>query len=197
MKPAALGFRVHSGWAAVVAVAGPADAPSVVIRRKVELVGTFTYTFRQPYHTAARMRSEEAPKFIERCRDEAGQLGSTALREIKRELASIDLKVRRCGLLLASARPLPPLERILASHALIHTADGELFRAAIARACQRRALPLRGVKERDLLLLASQSLRIRPDALRRRLTELGRGLGPPWSQDEKLSALIAWLVLVR
>jgi len=32
------------------------------------------------------------------------------------------------ALLLASGRPLPKLETILASHALIHTADGEHFR---------------------------------------------------------------------
>ncbi len=33
------------------------------------------------------------------------------------------------------------------------------------------------------------------DALRRRLVELGRDAGKPWAQDQKESALVAWLAL--
>src|SRR5947209_4124817 len=35
--PAVLGLRAHSGWAALVALAGPADAPQVVDRRRIEM----------------------------------------------------------------------------------------------------------------------------------------------------------------
>jgi hypothetical protein len=38
-------------------------------------------------------------------------------------------------------------------------------------------------------------LRLRPDDLTRRMVELGRSLGAPWSQDEKLATLVAWLAL--
>ena len=36
--PAALGLRAHSGWAALVVVAGPRSSPAVVDRRRIELI---------------------------------------------------------------------------------------------------------------------------------------------------------------
>ena len=125
MKQAAFGFRVHSGWAAMVAVSLEKGAPVVLARQRVHLVETFTYRFRQPYHTAGRMPASEAPEFIVRMRDEARRLSYSAIREAQSELQKQGMKLTRCGLLLASGRELPELEKILASHALIHTADGE------------------------------------------------------------------------
>ena len=37
MTHAALGLRAHSGWAALVAVAGTRGAPAVIDRRRIEL----------------------------------------------------------------------------------------------------------------------------------------------------------------
>jgi hypothetical protein len=31
--------------------------------------------------------------------------------------------------------------------------------------------------------------------LQQQITELGRSLGPPWRQDEKLASLAAWIAL--
>jgi hypothetical protein len=87
------------------------------------------------------------------------------------------------------------LEKILASHALIHTADGEHFREAIVHASGRCGLAMHSVKERELLDRAGQAFRLTPKELLRHITELGRPLGAPWSQDEKLATLVAWLAL--
>jgi hypothetical protein len=46
VKQAAIGFRVHSGWAAAVAVSVEKGAPQVLARQRVHLVETFTYEFR-------------------------------------------------------------------------------------------------------------------------------------------------------
>jgi hypothetical protein len=105
------------------------------------------------------------------------------------------LKLARCGLLLASGRPLPALEKILASHALIHTADGELFREALLHASARCGLQEFTIKEKELLDCAGQEFRAKPKELMRRVSELGRSLGAPWSQDEKFATLAAWLAL--
>lgn len=95
-----------------------------------------------------------------------------------------------CGLLLASGRPLPALEKVLASHALIHTAEGELFREALRAASRECGLPLAAVRERDLFARGAADLGI-PETL----AEMGRALGPPWRQDEKFAAIAAWLAL--
>ena len=195
MKVAALGFRVHSGWAALVAVLIEKGAPSVAAKQRPHLVETFTYTFRQPYHTAKRMPIAEARQFIARVREEARRLACRAIRGVQSDLQEQGIKLTRCGLLLASGRPLPSLEKILASHALIHTADGELFREAILYACARCGLKTASIRDKELLEHAKSVLGVQPVVLMRRVTEFGRPFGAPWSQDEKFAALAAWLAL--
>jgi len=194
-KQAALGFRVHSGWTALVAVCIDRGSPAVLARQRVHLVETFTYEFRQPYHTAEKMQPGQACEFIERVRDEARCLAYGAIGEIQSDLQEKGLKLTRCGLLLASGRPLPGLEKILASHALIHTADGELFREALLHASARCGLWELRIKEKELLDRAGQVLCLKSTGLMGRVTELGRPFGSPWSQDEKFATLAAWLAL--
>jgi hypothetical protein len=196
LKQAAIGFRVHSGWAAAVAVCVEKGAPVVLARQRVQLVETFTYEFRQPYHTAEKMLDGQAREFISRMQAEARRLAHRAVRELASRTQEQGVKLTRCGLLLASGRPLPALEKILASHALIHTADGELFRDALLHASSRCGLRDFTIKEKELLDRAGQVFRAKPNELVRRATELGRPLGPPWSQDEKFATLAAWLALV-
>src|SRR6266850_8013807 len=126
---------------------------------------------------------------------EARGLAYRAMRELESRAREQGAKLTRCGLLLASGRPLPNLEKILASHALIHTADGELFREALLHASARCGLRDFRVKEREVLDLTGRAFRLKPADIMRRVTELGRSLGSPWSQDEKFATLAAWLAL--
>jgi len=195
MKSAAVGFRVHSGWASLVVVALEKGKPIVLARRRPHLVLTFSYTFRQPYHTAEKMTLDEAAAFLEQQRAETRRLAVEALKSAQSDVATQGFKVARAALLTASGRQLPELAKILAAHSLIHSADGEFFREAISQACQKHRLDLASVKERDLMPAASLKLRQSPAALASFLTQLGKPLGAPWSQDEKFAALAAWLSL--
>ena len=195
MKLAALGFRAHSGWTAVVALSVTKGVPSLLARERLHLVETFTYQFRQPYHTAEKMPADETQAFISRVESEAGRLAHRAIHELKESLLAQGYELKRCGLVLASGRALPPLPQILESHALIHTADGELFRRAVLDASAHNGLASSTIREREILNEASRVLRIKPNDLTRRIAGLGKPLGPPWSQDEKLASLVAWLAL--
>jgi hypothetical protein len=198
VQTAALGFRVHSGWAAAVVLCGPLDAPVVVDRRKIQLVKIFTYDYRQPYHTAGKMSRHDAVKFIRGVHSDAKRLALSSLRSLQADLAEGEFKIVRSALLLSSGRALPALDHILASHALIHTADGELFRDSLRDACAACDLPLEGIREKELFTAASsKALSVQPAALKRRIAALGKALGPPWSQDEKFAALGAWITLAR
>src|SRR5215472_2538383 len=195
MKNAAVGFRTHSGWAAMVAVSMEKGAPQVLARERVQLVEEFSYRFRQPYHTAEKMRIEEAREFVKRVEAEAERLAFRAISAAQSDLQKQGIQLTRCGVLLASGRRLPEFEKILASHALIHTADGELFREALSRAAKRCGVETVGIKEKEVLKSAQQALRVQPAALLSRVTELGKPFGSPWSQDEKFATLAAWLAL--
>jgi hypothetical protein len=189
---AALGFRAHSGWAALVAVAGPVAEPIAVLRRRVVLSER---TPRQPFHAAEGQAFEAAEGLIRRSSEEAAQLAERAIRDAVAEVRTLGHEPVSSGLLLAAGRPLPALSEILASHALIHTAEGELFRDVLRQASRRCGLGLTEVRERELEEEASRSLRRPSAALQRRVADWGRALGSPWTQDEKRAALVAWLAL--
>ena len=190
--PAALGFRAHSGWAALIAVAGSPASPSILLRQRVALADPGTSGSKQPYHAAEGRKLAIAEKIIGRC---ARRLARQAVRRVIRELEAEGHRVVGCGLLLASGRPLPRLESILASHALIHAADGELFRDALAHAMERSGLSVTRVREKELFDRAARDFRTAAEVLRRRVDETGRPIGPPWTQDQKLASLAGWLAL--
>jgi hypothetical protein len=193
----AIGFRPHSGWAALVAVAGTPLSPAVLDRRRVEMADPRIRGAAQPYHAAEGLTLERARELLERCSKTARRLACVAVSAAVKELRAQGAEVAGCGLLLGSGRPLTSLEKTLASHALIHTADGEHFRDALAYASESCGLTLLRVKERDLPALAAQQFGRPADELQRLVGGLGRSIGPPWRQDEKLAALIAWLALAE
>lgn len=172
----ALGVRAHSGWAAYVVLEG--KAPDIVARGRMELCDGH----KQPFHEAETMPFARAEKFVAECRATAARLADEALKSIG--------PISGCCVLTASGKPLPGLVGILASHALIHSAEGEFYRDAIAEACARARVAVSRVRERDILLEAEHLA-----GWHERLVEFGKAVGPPWTQDEKLSALGAWLVL--
>ncbi|RSL16883.1 hypothetical protein EDE15_2410 [Edaphobacter aggregans] len=196
MKNAAVGFSAHSGWTALVAISLEEGSPLVLLRQRPHLVKTFTYEFRQPYHSAKKGPPSEAPSIISHVRADARRLAYQAIHSVQTRLQEQNYELNRCGLLLASGRPLPALPQILLSHALIHTADGELFREALIHASLRCGFEVFTAKESVLLETASHTLHLQPDELVRRLTDLGSGLGSPWTRDEKFAALVAWLSLL-
>jgi hypothetical protein len=196
MKHAAVGFRAHSGWTALVAISLEEESPVALLRQRPHLVETFTYEYRQPYHSAVKRPPAEARSIISRVRIDARRLAYQTIRSVQTSLREQDYELKGCALLLASGRALPALPQILSSHPLIHTADGELFREALIHASLRCGFEMFTAKESELLAGASHALNIQPDKLLRRLTILGSSLGSPWTQDEKFAALVAWLSLL-
>ncbi len=196
MTRVVLGCRAHSGWAALVALAGPSASPTVVDRRRIELADAAIAGSKQPYHEAEDKKPKEAERLLSHCMDSSRALAREGLRAVVEDLRARDHRVAGCGVLLGSGRALPEdVHKILASHALIHAAEGEMYRDVLVRAGEHLSLRVTGVRERDLLARASEATG-RPGAeLQRRVAEMGRALGPPWRQDQKLATLVAWVAL--
>ena len=189
----ALGFSVHSGWAAYVVAEAFSRLPGVVERGRIEMADA--PDTKQPYHAAEGLPLKEAQALLGRFRAEAGRRADGAIGDVVNSLRRRGDEVLGCGLLLGSGRPSTSLEATLASHALIHTADGNHFRDAITDACGRHGLAVVGIRERELMEHASRALRASPPELLQRLKDVGRALGPPFRQNEKYAALAAWSVL--
>ena len=148
MKRAALGLRMHSGWGVLVAVAGDATSVELMDRRRLVTTDPRVPGANQPYHYAASLGLSESERYLANCAAASERLASAALGDVVRELGLRNHRIVDSALLLASGRPLPSLANILASHALIHTADGEFFRRAVRKACQGLKIPVTGSRAR-------------------------------------------------
>lgn len=192
---AALGFRAHSGWAAAVAVSGAPTAPVVVDRRRLEIADPHDPDAKQPYHAAEPLGFAAAQRLVRGCTETSQRLARDAVGAMIAELRAAGHAAVGCGLLQGSGRPLPDLAGILASHALIHTAEGQMFREVLAAAGRHHKLPVTEVRERELMARCAADLHLSSERVTRIMAEIGRALGPPWRQDEKYATLAAMLAL--
>lgn len=191
---AALGFRCHSGWATLVVATGSLAQGKVVERRRIELIEPGVP--RMPYHAAEDLPFAKAEALVDRARSAAARAARAAVATVLDDTRSRGLEVRSAGLLMGSGRPLPGLDKILASHALIHAAEGELYREAVCEACAAAGLRVAFVREKEIRARGAE-MAGGADALQQRLMALGRELGAPWREDEKHAALAAWVALAR
>lgn len=180
----ALGLRAHSGWAALVAVGGTIDAPHVLERRRIVIADPEVSGSKQPYHAAAGLPFPQAEALVRNAIESSRGLAAEAISASVGELRRRGHEVAGCGVILGSGKAMPALEKILAAHPLIHTAEGEMFREALLWAAKECRLPVRGVREKDLDALSVE-----------RLNSLGKLIGPPWTQDQKYAAVAAFGVL--
>jgi hypothetical protein len=195
MKRAAIGVRVHSGWGALVAVSNSAGTVEVIDRRRVAITTPGTPGANQPYHFAENLELLEAEKFLGTCFAASKRLALAAVEDVVDELRGRQYRVVGSAILLASGRPLPPLSKILASHALIHAAEGELFREAFSKACEALDLTVTGLRERNLDECVQTTFGKMATRMWQQISMLGRSLGPPWTKDQKTAALAALIVL--
>ena len=195
MKRAAIGVRMHSGWGALVAVANSGGTVEVLERRRVAVTTPGTPGVSQPYHFAKKLELAEAEKFLGNSFAASKRLALAAVRDVVGELRDRQYRVVGSAVLLASGRALPPLAKILASHALIHAAEGEFFREVFSKACEGLDLSVSGIRERDLEECVQTTFGKAATRMRRQISTVGRSLGRPWTADQKTAALAALIVL--
>src|SRR6476620_405194 len=86
MKSAAIGVRVHSGWGAVVAVAGQRGSEEVIERRKVVIIDPKAPGVAQPYHYVEERELRAAEMHLAKCAAESRRLALESLRQISAQL---------------------------------------------------------------------------------------------------------------
>jgi len=190
-QPAAIGFRVKSGWAVAVLVAGPATAPIVLDRRVVELSDPRIPATRQPYHAATGVEQRDRKK-VQRLAAIVRRCTRRSVGLLLREYRAAGFRLRGAALVVGSVGD---PARITNPHILAHASEGWLFRTALETAALRCALPCTTIPERALFPQAAKSLRRSASDIKRKVTALGRLRGGTWRAEEKAAAVAAWLVL--
>jgi hypothetical protein len=192
MKRAAFGIRMHSGWGILVTVS---DELEIIDRRRIVVTDDQRSRGNQPFHFAKELGLKKAEAFLAEYRSNSEHLAQRELEAGTAAISARGCKVIAAALLLASGRPLPALQQILASHALIHAAEGELFREAVGDACELLKIPVERYRERDLEQVAKAALADSLTNAKEKLTSAGKKIGPPWTADHKAAALAAYVAL--
>lgn len=193
--PAALGFKVHTGWAASVALAGPLSSPKVVDRRRVALTESGKEGSAAVYHAASELALPAAEKLVRDTTDSARRTARIAIETMINELRAKGYELVAAGIVLGGGRLPPSLEAILRSHPLVHTAEGELFRQALIAASEACELRVSGISGRELYAKVASELGVKAEHLRSQLGEAGKSAGKPWAQDQKEAMAVAWSAL--
>jgi hypothetical protein len=192
MKRVALGLQMHSGWGVLVAISWERRSVEVLVRTRIVTIDPQDPGAKQPYHYLAEHPSTDPEQYLsERA------VASTSLAAKAIAASTGNYQPVGAAVLWASGRPLPPLAKILAAHPLLHTAEGEFFRATARDACERLHIPATVIREREieekLLAVLGKSAGEVLDAV----SGLGKTLGPPWTKDHKTAALAAVMVAAQ
>lgn len=185
----ALGFSIHTGWAEVAAVVG--DPPKVVLKRRITLCDPDLP--RQCYHAVAEEGAD--PEVVELVRASARDLSWMELEGVLGELGSGGAVAVAAGVPVGSM-VVPPLEQVLKSHMMLHLAEGELYRDAIAETAATCGLRVVRFPQKGVYSSLGEALGVPADQAMARVAALGIAVGRPWAQDNKQAAAAAWLALL-
>ena len=199
---AAIGFRAHMGWVAAVGITLEDGAPRVVHSSIIATAEDRDQIAKEPYHVAGGYdgltrvaRPPDPEAIIAKGRKTQEKLAARAIADIAAEFKARKLKIA-CGAVLSTRAWLGhDLEGILGDHAHIHVYEGEAVRDAVRSALKASKIACRDVDQKSLYTDSSKALTLSEPKLKAVLTGLGAGV-KPWTQDQKLSALAAWLTLV-
>jgi hypothetical protein len=194
---AALGCRAHTGWAALVVVAGGVARPEVLFRGRAELGDPTGRVRRNVYQSARGLDPAEAAELVEAAERIAAEQAAAALELPVREAADKGAAVRSCAVVVGAFPTGARLESVLASHAFAHAAEGRLYQEALLRGAEARGLDAVAVPKRSIWEQGEAALTVPRVELRHWIDGLRREVGPPWAQDQKLAALAAWIALAR
>ena len=190
-ETAAPGFRVKSGWAAVVLLTGPIGSPALRDNRMIDLSDPRVPETRQPYHATFGQLETDAKKTNRRT--------GIVHRVTKQSITDLLSDYRRKGYSITCASLVIGSQIDPASvanpHIRAHALEGQLFRSALDQALNAHGIRTFILLERDAYARAGAQLRKPCDDVRQTIQNLGRATEGSWRAEQKLAALGAWLAL--
>jgi hypothetical protein len=192
--PAALGFRVKSGWAMAILLAGPSGAPRLISCQTVLLSDPKIPQSKQPYHAALELPEDEGEAIAK----ELGRVvvGATkkSVKELLKQANANGYGIAGAGLVVGSLVDPATLHN---EHIRAHGLEGQLFRTAVEDALREQNLPYKVFVEKDALATAAALLGVSAAKAKSVIASFGESQEGAWRAEEKLAALAAWVALRR
>lgn len=183
----AIGFRIKSGYAIAIVLAGSAKSPTVVGRRIVELSDPAVAETKQPYHDGFGTENED-PREIARRVKIIGRCATKSVAALLKETSG----AKRAGLVVGS---LIDPQQVGNPHIRAHANEGKLFRTVVEDALRSHGVACDVIVEKQLAAKATAGLSRSEGEIKQTLAAFGKTIGGPWRADEKAAATAAWLAL--
>jgi hypothetical protein len=192
-QPAALGFRVKSGWAMAVLLAGPSTAPSLLRCQSVLLSDPKVPGSKQPYHAALELPEKDAAIIVQKLRKVVSTAAERSVADLFKQAGEAGYVVRGAALVVGSLVDPASLHN---EHIRAHGLEGQLFRTALEDAFRLQSVPCTVLLEKTAYATAATALHKSAAQAKRIATNLGDSHDGAWRAEEKLATLAAWMSLV-
>jgi hypothetical protein len=192
-QPAALGFRVKSGWAMAVLLAGPSAAPSLLRCQSVLLSDPKVPGSKQPYHAALELPEKEAAILVQKLQKVVGAAAMRSVADLLQKAGEAGYTV--CGAALVVGSLVDPAS-LHNEHIRAHGLEGQLFREALQDALRSHNIPCAVLLEKTAYVTAATALHKSTAQAKRIAANFGDSHDGAWRAEEKLAALAAWMALV-
>jgi len=192
--PAALGFRVKSGWAMAVLLAGSRSAPKLVRCQAILLSDPEIPQSKQPYHAALDLPLKEGEMLTQKLQQVVAAAAKKSVNELLKQATTESYGVGGAGLVVGSMVDPATLHN---EHIRAHGLEGKLFRTVLLDAFRARKIPCESFLEKSAYVTAAPVLRASASQITRRIAALGSAHDGSWRSEEKLAALAAWVALWR
>jgi hypothetical protein len=181
-RPVVVGVADHNGWAVLVSAAEIDGEPTVVDRRRVNLIEEGVPS--QPYHHETLSLSDtESERLLRKVRQSIAACTALAFDRLTSDLSP---RYRVASLTIRQ----PPLDHLPATVAEVHRsyhvlcrADGMLYHSAIGAAASQRDWEVVLHRRGEEVAKAAEALNASPHDVERYVTDLRHTLGPPWTAE--------------
>jgi hypothetical protein len=189
--PAALGFRVKSGWAMAVLLVGPRNAPRLVKCQAVLLSDPKIPQSKQPCHGALRLPEKEGKTLTKKLRRIVAGAARKSVHELLKQASKQGHAVVGAGLVVGSLVDPATLHN---EHIRAHGREGQLFRTVLD-ALSEQGIPCQVLLEKTAYITASAALRKSPTDTKQMIAGLGELQEGSCRAEEKLATLAACMAL--
>jgi hypothetical protein len=190
--PAALGFRVKSGWAMAVLLAYADNSPTLIQCAPALLSDPQVPATKQPYHAALELPTKEAKAMIQKLAKLVSTAAKRSVKELLDEAEEAGYEVQGAAVVVGSLVDPASLHN---EHIRAHGLEGQLFRTVLADAFEARGIRCSVFLEKEAYARASEKLGITEEAARRTVARIGELHEGSWRAEEKMAALAAWIAL--
>jgi hypothetical protein len=193
-QTAALGFRVKSGWAAVVLLTDTAHSPRLLDVSRIDLCDPRFPETRQPYHAAMGNLEMNSTKLYQRERL-VRSISQQSLTRLVNGYRQKGFRIKRAALVVGSQ--IDPTN-IANPHIRAHALEGRLFRSAVEQTLHDTKIRTEVLVERDVYSWVAARLKQSSDDVKRVIQDLGRSApakSGSWRAEQKLATLAALFAL--